>query len=51
MKLVMGKNAKPSSLEYVPQAATASLPNVLMFACTITFARLMTQFCTPDGSP
>lgn len=44
VKLVIGKKAKPSSLLYVPQAAMAIFPKVLMFACTITFAKPMTEF-------
>ena len=51
VKLITGRNAKPSSLEYAPYAAIATLPKALMFDCTMTFAKPITEFCTPDGRP
>lgn len=50
-KAVMGRNTKPSTLEYEPQPAMASEPKVLMLDCTTTLAMAMMEFCTPEGTP
>ena len=49
VKLVTGRKANPSSLEYAP--AMATLPKELMLDCTMTLAKPMTEFCTPEGRP
>ena len=51
VKLVMGRNAKPSILEYAPQPAMAMEPKALMLDCTTTLAKAMMELDTPEGRP
>ena len=51
LKQVTGRNTNPSILEYEPQPAIAIFPNALIFDCTNTFARAITEFWKPEGTP
>ena len=50
-KAFTGMKAKPSSLTKAPLPAMAAEPKTLTLDCTITFAKAMTEFCTPEGRP
>jgi len=50
-KQVIGRKPNPSTLEYAPHPATASLPKLLILDCTTTFAMAITEFWMPAGRP
>ena len=50
-KLEIGRKAKPSTLVYAPQPATAMVPKALMLDCTSTLARAIAEFWNPEGRP
>ena len=50
-KALMGMKAKPSSFTKAPLPAMAAAPNTLTLDWTMTLAKAITEFCTPEGTP